>query len=187
MELVDIYDRDRRRTGRTKVRGGDFLPGEYHLVVHVCVFNPAGEMLIQKRHPAKDSWPGLWDVSMGGAAAAGETSAQAAGRELMEELGIQADFRETRPYLTVFFETGYDDFYFLNRNVDTGTLRLQEEEVEQARWASREETVRLLDSGVFIPYHRSFMELLFDMGSGRGSRRTLQGGNPKLPAEIVKS
>lgn len=61
------------------------IKGTYHLVVHVCVFNQKGEMLIQQRQPFKQGWPNLWDVTMGGSALAGETSQQAAMRELKEE------------------------------------------------------------------------------------------------------
>ena len=37
MELWDVYDADRRLTGRTMVRGERFQPGDYHLVVHICI------------------------------------------------------------------------------------------------------------------------------------------------------
>ena len=49
MELWDVYDVVRNKTGRTMVRGETFAEGDYHLVVHVCIFNSKGEMLIQKR------------------------------------------------------------------------------------------------------------------------------------------
>ena len=53
MELWDVLDRDRRLTGRTMRRGDEMAAGDYHLVVHVCLFNAAGEMLIQQRQPFK--------------------------------------------------------------------------------------------------------------------------------------
>ena len=46
-ELWDVYDSQRCRTGRTHRRGDPLPPGEYHLVVHICIFNSRGELLIQ--------------------------------------------------------------------------------------------------------------------------------------------
>ena len=39
MELWDIYDRQRRTTGRFHVRGTPMGRGEYHLTAFVWVFN----------------------------------------------------------------------------------------------------------------------------------------------------
>ena len=49
MELWDIYDENRTRTSKTMVRGEPIKDGDYHLVVHVCIFNSKGQMLIQKK------------------------------------------------------------------------------------------------------------------------------------------
>ena len=53
MELWDVYDVDRQLTGKTMVRGEPFEKGAYHIVVHICVFNSEGQMLIQQRQPFK--------------------------------------------------------------------------------------------------------------------------------------
>ena len=39
MELWDIYDKNRNLTGRQMHRGSEFGNGDFHLVVHVCIFN----------------------------------------------------------------------------------------------------------------------------------------------------
>ena len=49
MERWDVYDEDRLPTHRTAVRGGARRAGDCQLVVHVCLFNARGEMLIQQR------------------------------------------------------------------------------------------------------------------------------------------
>ena len=51
MEIWDVYDRNRNLTGKKVLRGepNNLKKGEYGLVVHVAIFNQAGEMLIQKR------------------------------------------------------------------------------------------------------------------------------------------
>ena len=74
MELWDVYDKDRIKTGKTMVRGAEFEPDSYHMVVHVCIFNSKGEMLIQQRQPFKEGFPNLWDVTVGGSATMGDSS-----------------------------------------------------------------------------------------------------------------
>ena len=103
MELFDLYDDERRLTGETIERGAPLPESRYHLVIHICILGSDGKMLIQQRQPFKKSFPGKWDVSVGGSAVAGENSRQAASRELYEELGISHDFSHDRPMLTVHF------------------------------------------------------------------------------------
>ena len=135
MEMVDLYDEDRIPLGRTAERHAPKGPGEYRTVVHVCIFDSRGRLLIQQRSREKDSWPEAWDVSVGGGVDAGETSRQAAEREVREELGLALDLRGVRPSVTVNFDGGFDDFYLVERDLALEDLTLQKEEVAQARWA----------------------------------------------------
>ena len=161
MELFDLYTADRQKTGKTMVRGTRTPEGYYRLVVHICIFDGMGRMLIQKRQPFKQGWSGLWDISVGGAAQMGDTSERAAWRETHEELGLDLDFSGLRPSLTLYWEHGFDDYYIITHPVDPDTLTLQKEEVEKVRWATLDEILKLIDEGLFIPYEKSLMELLF--------------------------
>ena len=165
MEKYDIYDINRIKTGRVNVRGSGIKlkEGEYRMVVHLCIINSKGEMLIQQRQADKAGWPNLWDVSVGGCSIAGENSRDAVTRELSEELGLKFDFENVRPKFTINFERGFDDWYVINMNVDLVNLKLQEEEVQDARFASREEIYRLIDESQFIHYHKSVIDMCFDM------------------------
>ena len=168
MELLDLYDENRRPTGQVAERSGGLPDGALQLIVHVCVFDRRGRMLIQRRQTTKAAWPGRWDLSAGGCALAGETSRQAAARETREELGFDPALEGARPALTVNFSRGFDDLYLIERDVDLQSLRLQREEVMDARWASRAEVLQMIDTGVFIPYRKSLVELLFDMRGKMG-------------------
>lgn len=174
MELWDIYDIDRVRTGRVAQRGkpaseGGLGEGEYHLVVHICVFNGRGQLLLQQRQKDKEGYPNLWDVSAAGSALAGENSAAAASRELREELGLVHDFTKERPFWTTHFERGFDDWYFIRIEANINDLRLQPEEVQDAKWADLAELERMLDSGEMVPYYRDLVRLWFVMKDHRGS------------------
>ena len=146
-ELWDVYSFDRSLTGRTMYRGDPVPDGGFHLVVHICVFAPDGRMLIQRRQTTKRGWPGLWDLSAGGCAVAGEDSQTAAERELFEELGIHTSFAGVRPKLSIGFETGFDDVFFTGYAGAPEALRLQPEEVQAVRWAEAGQGLRLLDEG----------------------------------------
>ena len=134
MEMWDVLDRDRRLTGRTIRRGDEMAAGDYHLVVHICLFNAAGEMLIQQRQPFKQGWSGMWDVTVGGSAVAGDSSQSAAQRETLEEIGHRLELRDIQPQLTVNFPTGFDDYYLIEApGLDANGLKLQYEEVKQVK------------------------------------------------------
>jgi len=162
MEYWDIYDIERIKTGKTMLRGQEFPNGAYHLVIHICVFNEKGEMLIQQRQPFKEGWPDMWDISVGGSAVMGDSSQAAAEREAVEELGLKLNLSGIRPNLTINFDRGFDDIYLIEKSVDIAELKLQPEEVQSARWASREEILKMIEDGVFIPYYPSLINLFFD-------------------------
>ena len=168
MEFFDVYDDNRILVGKTLERGTKLSEGENRMVVHLCLFNSKGEMLIQQRQSFKKGWPNLWDITLGGNSLAGETSKESVHRELLEELGIDYDFSKTRPYLTINFDNGFDDIYFLEMDVDADSLKLQYEEVQAAKWATKEEILKLHENGEFIPYHKSFLSSLFDLKTKRG-------------------
>ena len=163
MEILDLYDRERIKTKETVVRGSPVPKDRYHLVIHICIFNHNNEMLIQKRSTSKASWPGLWDVSVGGAVQQGNTSWQQAQLELMEELGVNLDFSQLRPSLTVNFPVGFDDFYLLNMDLNIHSLHLQAEEVDEIMWASEEKILTMIEEEVFIPYYPGLISTLFAM------------------------
>jgi len=48
MEKLDLYDINKVRTGKTYNRGERVPEGYYRLVVHCCIFNKEGKLLIQK-------------------------------------------------------------------------------------------------------------------------------------------
>ena len=169
MELFDLYTADRRKTGKTMVRGEPVPEGFYRMVIHVCIFDEAGRMLIQQRQPFKDGWPDRWDISVGGSAVTGDSSSSAAERETMEELGLPIDLTDERPSLTVYFERGFDDYYVLTKDIDLDTLNLQPEEVQAVRWAGPEEIMQMIDDGRFIPYEKSLISFLFSRRNNRSA------------------
>ncbi|MCJ1980395.1 NUDIX hydrolase [Lactococcus carnosus] len=168
MELFDIYDQERRLTGRTAERGTKLSAGDFRLVVNLSILNSDNQLLIQQRQPFKEGWPNMWDISAGGSAIAGETSQEAIARETQEEIGLQHDFSKMRPFFTLNFDEGFDDYYMLYQDITLSELKLQTSEVQAVKWATREVVQALILSGEFIPYHKSVIDLLFDLNGVYG-------------------
>lgn len=175
MELWDLYDIDRIKTGEVHVRGERIPAGRYHMVVHVVIFNSRGEMLIQQRQLFKEGWPNMWDVTVGGSAVTGDDSRTAAQREVQEEIGLALDLAGELPKLTIPFDCGFDDIYTVVQDVDLSALTLQESEVQAVRWAEEGEIQRMIADGSFIPYHPSLISLLFALRNQRGTIARREG------------
>ena len=155
MEQFDIYD-------IKGIRGEYTAPEDMRLVVHICIFNTKGEMLIQHRQPFKKGWSGLWDISVGGSAISGDDSLMAAHREIKEELGLDLTINH-RPNFNINFDGGFDDFYLVNWDGDISALNLQYKEVESVKWATRQEILSMIADGTFVPYYPSLINMIFDM------------------------
>lgn len=147
MELLDIYNANRQKTGRTIRRGEKLAKGEYILVVCVWVSDGAGRILLTLRAPEKTASPNTWENS-GGAAQMGETSRQAIARELWEETGIRAGEREFRFLESDRLKDAFFDFYFLCHPVPLERIVLQPGETSDAKWVTLEEMDDMVNSGV---------------------------------------
>ena len=84
MELWDVYDENRKLTGKKHERGVPLGPGEYHIIADVWTVNQRSEILLTRRHPDKP-YGLLWECT-GGSVLTGENSVEGALRELSEEV-----------------------------------------------------------------------------------------------------
>lgn len=152
MEQWDLYTAAREKAGVTIARGQTIPQGFYHLSVSVWIVNKAGQFLLTQRHPDK-SFPFRWECT-GGCAIAGESSLQAAVREVREELGLvltpqdgQCIRQERREAQQDFY-----DVWLFHRDVPLEELTLQPSEVVSARWVSFPELLAHWRAGQLHPY-----------------------------------
>jgi len=68
--------------------------GKLHLAVSVFIFDSQGRLLLQQRAPDKYHSPGKWSNTCCTHPKPGESPLHAAGRRLMEEMGMQSDLKE---------------------------------------------------------------------------------------------
>lgn len=161
MEYIDIYDTSHNRTDKVVTRDTLPVPGERYLVVHICIFNAQGEMLIQRRHPLKDRYGGCWDVSAGGFAQHGEDSVAAILRESYEELGIHLMSKDISFILTAEFSHVLDDFYYAKYDIPLSDIKVAADEITEIEWASQQKILQMIRNGEFVDYHPEIIRLAF--------------------------
>lgn len=161
MELWDLYDFAMKPTGKTIIRGEPIPDGLYHIVAHICIFNQAGQMLIQHRLPTKIGWPDRWDLSVVGSAVSGDTIQIAAQREVTEEIGLELDLTGIPLAMTLTYTDSISCYYIIEREVDLDTLTLQPTEVDAVKWAALDEIHEMIDNETFIPYPHYLIDLIF--------------------------
>ena len=157
MEWNDIYDANRKLTGKVCRRGSPRQPGEYGLVVCVWVHDGEGHLLLTRRAKGK-SFAGTWENS-GGAAQAGEDSLTAVIRELREETGICARPEEFEFLSSTRDGSNFYDHYCLQKNIPIEQVKLLPGETDDAMWVSFEQMHKLIsESKVCSIIARQFLQ-----------------------------
>ena len=158
IEFWDIYDSNKKLTGRTMKRNDWILQdGEYHLTVLGVVRRRDGKFLITRRVMTKAWAPGWWEVS-GGGVMAGESSEEAVKREVQEETGLDME-KFDREYLFTYHREnpGKGDNYFVDvyrfvMDIDDKDLKLQTEETDGYMFATLEQIKGFAAEDKFLHY-----------------------------------
>jgi isopentenyl-diphosphate Delta-isomerase len=152
-EPVDILDEKGKKTGRTVLKSEAHKLGLWHGGAHIWLYNSKGEVVMQLRSPKKIVNPNVWDVSVAGHIAAGQTPLETVVQEAQEELGLKVN-----PADLTFLGTGNFDeitqpgawrhrvylwIYALKAdNLNLADLVLEEDETSDVRWLSLEQLAR---------------------------------------------
>lgn len=156
MEILDLYDKELKITGKTIERGQHVPYGYLIPIVAVFIYNDEKQFLIQKVAPSK----GNYYASTAGHVQAGEIDfSKAMLRELQEEIGLNATKSELKLVKIRRYEYKFTFLYILKRNLSIEELQLQHEEVESVQWMDLREIEVLCKQGLF---NRTHYELLRD-------------------------
>ena len=148
-EYYDVLDVFRRPTGRVRSRGEALQEDEYRSGAEIWVFNADGRLMVTRRHLKKDKHPGKWECT-GGLVRAGESTFATIIREAEEEIGILFAPDEIRRVATRLCGHEYLDIYTAHTDRIIESLKLQPEEVIDARYVTWDELRAMRDSGEFI-------------------------------------
>lgn len=152
-ELWDIYDINKKKTGRTAERGVyQFKEREYHIVVTGIIINSKNEILISKRAEHK-KFGLMWECN-GGSILAGETSLEGIIRELKEELGIEFSKKEA-----IFLKgirrdklpPDFKDLWLFRRDIDKTEITFPDGESIDAKWVTIDEFVKMYENKEIVP------------------------------------
>lgn len=132
-EIIDVLDELGNPTGKSATKTAIHERGLWHRTAHVWIITPDGRLILQRRGPDKDTHPNCWDISSAGHASAGETSRQAAVREVQEELGLDISEQDLEYLFTVhgegihqegkYINREYQDVYLITRHVRLADLK----------------------------------------------------------------
>ena len=153
-EYFDILNSDGTYSGNVASRKECHEKGLWHRAVIIFVINKEGKILLQKRSANKKTWPNLWDLTAGGHVLTGELGYQAIIREAKEELNLDVK-KEELTYVGSFISEDvkpniinrhFNEFFIIEKDVNINDITLQEEEVQDIRWFTKEEIFKKIDN-----------------------------------------
>lgn len=144
--LVELVDADGAPAGAATVDDAHRAPGQLHRAFSVFLRDPSGRVLLQRRAAVKTRFPLRWANTCCGHPLPGESPAAAAGRRLVEEVGVRGVALTEIGIYSYYAEdpaTGrveYEyDHVLLGEVPANARLLVDPEEVAEVRWATVEE------------------------------------------------
>ena len=165
-ELIDVLDgKTGLKTGETIYKSEAHAKGIWHGAIHILFVNEEHDKtLLQKRCAQKKLYPNMWDITVGGHISAGEDDITSARRELEEELGLNPDdykFEYMGKSVEMFENGGvksneYVSIFVIYHDLDIKNIKLQEEEVSEAKWCTKKELNDFIKEGSIIPHVKEY-------------------------------
>ena len=161
-EYWDVYDINRRKTGKIIKRGQRLNTDEYHLFVQVWLINKEGLFLCQERSE-KMTWPLMWCAN-GGNAKMGEDANTCARREILEELKL--DINDLDGFMfdsSTYFEDNQNYFcdsfvYVIDKDIKD--IDYQKEEIKSLKYMNMKDIKALMKKKNFFTYEEEYLDLL---------------------------
>lgn len=149
--VVNEKDQFVRKATRKEVRENALL----HRVARVIIVCQDGKFLVQKRSASKDIHPSMWDIGIAETARNGDSYESTAMRGLLEELGITGISNIQLMYSVLFklkyFSPSHNILCKVYSLVYNGEIYASEEEIDEIRFLTKEETINLMEKTDFNP------------------------------------
>jgi isopentenyldiphosphate isomerase len=171
-ELIDVLDENTgEKTSKVISKNEAHKTGIWHGSIHILIVNnDRNKTLLQKRCAEKKLYPNMWDIAVGGHISAGEDDITSAKRELEEELGLNPDnlnLEKVDRITEMLTNNGiqsneYVSIFVVYADIDIKDIKLQVEEVSEAKWVTKEELNKFIVDKTIIPHVREY-EILNDI------------------------
>ena len=135
MEYLNVYDNNKNKLDKKIVRGDKLSNDEHILVAVIFIKNKDNKYLIQKTSLEKS---GLYSTT-GGHVLYNEDSKTSIIREVKEELGIDIANDDIKYIGSILFGVPFGDIYYLEKDIDIDSVKLQKEEVSSVPYMTKEE------------------------------------------------
>ena len=165
-EMIDVLDEyTGEKTGEIISKNEAHRTGIWHGSIHVLIVNnDKSKTLLQKRCAEKKLYPNTWDIAVGGHISAGEDDITSAKRELEEELGLNSEELKIEKVDKItekltnngVISNEYVSIFIVYADIDINDIKLQVEEVSEARWCTKEELNKFIEDKVIIPHIREY-------------------------------
>jgi isopentenyldiphosphate isomerase len=151
-EILDVVDGADRVVGQA-TRADVYARGLTHRAVFVLVRDSAGRIFVHRRTTTKLSFPGWYDMFVGGVVGTGETYDEAALREAEEELGVSGLDTPTPLFRFLYHypadgSSWWSGVYEVRCDLP---VRPQPEEIAWHAWVSPAELDRMRAEGDWTP------------------------------------
>ena len=146
-EIIDIYDENKQKTGRTLIRHKEFLKeGEYIIGVQAIIMNSKNEILISLRSPLKEKYPSTWECN-GGGLLHNEDVVEGLIREIDEELGIKLKKEDAIYLKTAKSSYKFKEEYLFKVDIDIKDIKFNDNEAVDAKWVTIDEFMDMFHKG----------------------------------------
>ena len=154
-EYFDLLDEFGNKIGKTKLRSKVHRDGDWHKGVHIWVINNDNDILLQRRCATKDSNPNMLDISSAGHLQAGDSSQEAAIRELKEELDLDVTkdelifietIKNSLRYTETFINNEFDDVYIVRTNKKIDEMKFQKEKISEIMYIPYNEFKKMVNN-----------------------------------------
>ena len=158
MEILDLYNDLGEAVGETIVRGEKTDKGKNIMLSVIFIKDSEGRYLIQKTSKEK----GSRFSTTGGHVLYNETSKEAIIREVKEELNLDISNENITYIGSILFGIPFGDIYYLEKDIDISSLKLQTEEVESVSYLSENEILNLIEKEQITKSHGLMFKKLLE-------------------------